>query len=677
MASAEEYAQWIVNNADKKGTPEFQTVAKAYEEAKAEETISAGGTESVLATEPSASLGAKLGQSAIKGAAGFVDLAAGFPENLKRGYQYFTTDGMPTPRTSTPVTTYLANKGVITPEREFTSPIGKVAGFTTELATSGGIRPSSLYKAGNLLRTDFPKALKEVGSDVGRTSLQGVAGGSTQQVLQSIGVDSPIANFLATGGAMTIAGAPTAIRQTAGDIANKGFQGISPEQIRQADDLLKRSYQQGSPLTAAEALAQVTGGNPLIATQRFVENAPKSAPTMADFLRQRPQSNVEFMEKTLSGVSQKPTLDTTARISSAAEKVISGAEQNVTKNIEPYYTKAGTQTIAKSDLTGVMTDPVINEAVKVVRSTGKYGVKNFAENDPRTLIAAKQYLDDQYSVLSNPVTGAEKNAVRINVASTNKLDNFLRDQLPDYDVGANKYQTAYRTQISPLKQSQVGELAETGAGEKAMKAQQNILMPSNPQVTKPEDIKRTVDLLRRKDPTVVQDWTPQSLQGFFNETSQKLQGGENQFGGAKFASNIAGNKQQRENLKTLIIESAGIQAWNGFEKMLETMEAQGKRQPMNSATSFNNMIAEEFKSGGAGKLVTSGVKPSIIANAYDEFRMGKNAQLLAKLLTDPDGINKLKEISNTKPNSAKAQVLTNSLVGGYISQKESPFEENK
>ena len=159
--------------------------------------------------------------------------------------------------------------------------------------------------------------------------------------------------------------------------------------------------------------------------------------------------------------------------------------------------------------------------------------------------------------------------------------------------------------------------------------------------------------------------------------SQKLQGGENQFGGAKFAANIAGNKQQRENLRALIIESSGIQAWNGFEKMLEIMEAQGKRQPMNSATSFNNMIAEEFKSGGAGKLVTSGVKPSIIANAYDEFRMGKNAELLARLLTDPDGINKLKEISNTRPNSAKAKVLTNSLLGGYTSVKESPFEENK
>lgn len=34
MAKAEEYAQWIVENADKKGTKEFNIVAQAYQEAK-------------------------------------------------------------------------------------------------------------------------------------------------------------------------------------------------------------------------------------------------------------------------------------------------------------------------------------------------------------------------------------------------------------------------------------------------------------------------------------------------------------------------------------------------------------------------------------------------------------------------------------------------------------------
>jgi len=37
MATADDYAAWIVKNADKKGTPEFDTVAAAYKEAKAQE----------------------------------------------------------------------------------------------------------------------------------------------------------------------------------------------------------------------------------------------------------------------------------------------------------------------------------------------------------------------------------------------------------------------------------------------------------------------------------------------------------------------------------------------------------------------------------------------------------------------------------------------------------------
>jgi hypothetical protein len=89
------------------------------------------------------------------------------------------------------------------------------------------------------------------------------------------------------------------------------------------------------------------------------------------------------------------------------------------------------------------------------------------------------------------------------------------------------------------------------------------------------------------------------------------------------------------------------------------------------------MTAEEFKRGGIAKLPFSVTKPSSYANAYDEFRMGKNAQLLAKLLTDPDGINKLKEISNNAPNSAKTRLLVNSLLGGYVAQKPEITEEKQ
>jgi hypothetical protein len=38
MSTADNYAKWIVENEDKRGTPDFETVVKAYEEAKAQET---------------------------------------------------------------------------------------------------------------------------------------------------------------------------------------------------------------------------------------------------------------------------------------------------------------------------------------------------------------------------------------------------------------------------------------------------------------------------------------------------------------------------------------------------------------------------------------------------------------------------------------------------------------
>jgi len=41
MATADDYANWIVKNSNKKGTPEFDTVARAYQEAKDSEALAA------------------------------------------------------------------------------------------------------------------------------------------------------------------------------------------------------------------------------------------------------------------------------------------------------------------------------------------------------------------------------------------------------------------------------------------------------------------------------------------------------------------------------------------------------------------------------------------------------------------------------------------------------------
>jgi hypothetical protein len=667
MANANQYAEWLVANEAKKGTPEFETVAAAYREADAEEKLQSGQYESVLGGNKDASVPRKLSQSMLKGVSGLGDLVLGGPENFKRLYQYATTEGMPVPRASTPSRTFLTEKGILTPEAEFKSPVGRVAGFTTELMAGGGINPFSMTKA--VATKPLLPASREIGSQIGRTAFQGIAGGSTSELMNSIGIDSPVAQFLATGGAMTAAGVPIGgVRSTPADIVNRNLKGVTPEQMQMADLLQKDSTRMGMPLTGPEAIAQVSGQRGLTSTQRFLEQAEPSQGTMNQFMAGRPAGVQQGFENVMQGVSPRaPTGATPFNLQRAGENVIRGAESSVTSNVAPYFTQAGKQAVPNTDIAGMMTNPRIADAVETVRSTGTYGVKNEPANSLKTLIAAKQYLDDQYSKQMNAVTGAEKNAARVTWSANRQLDDYLNAVSPDYAKGSQKFEVAQKTQMTPLRQGQVGQIAEGAVSR-------DVLMPPAPISLYPADIKRTADLLRRKDPAALPDWTRQNLEGIFNETTQKLSTGDNQFGGAKFAATIAGNKQQRDNLRTLVTETGGMQAWQGFEKFLDVAEAQGQRMTANSATSFNEMIKNELGTGIASKTLTM-FKPQNIVNWAENVQLGRNANMLAKMLTDPDSVAKLQELARTGPRSAKAQTLVNSIAGGYIAQKPEITEE--
>ena len=98
---------------------------------------------------------------------------------------------------------------------------------------------------------------------------------------------------------------------------------------------------------------------------------------------------------------------------------------------------------------------------------------------------------------------------------------------------------------------------------------------------------------------------------------------------------------------------------------------------MGSQTAQNTQFQRQLGEGGAlamGKLV---FKPSEVATKYEEWQMGKNANKLAEMLTSKDGVEKLKELARTKPTTAKAQTIVNSIIGGGVSQKDDIKEESK
>lgn len=671
MATASEYAQWIVANPDLKGTDKFNTVANAYKEAKAMETLSSGGeeyaNESVLYEKPQVPASRKLLQSVGKGTVGAIDLFAGAPENVKRLYQYATTKDMPAPNMAAPLQTKLIEQGVFTPEAEFNTPVGKVADFTAQLYSGGGLNPRTLTKS--LMTKPLPEAALDISKQFARPTVQGLVGGSTDAALESIGIESPVTKFLATTGATAAAGVPMGMRNTKADIVNRGLQGVTDEQLKMAQLLMNDAARMGAPITGAEAIAQITGKKGLVGTQRFVENAPESQNIMNQFMAGRPEGQRNAFKSSVEVIGAPPNYGTPAKLEQTAGNLVKGAESSVTSNVNPYFKEAGKNAVPKVEIEGMLQNPKIAEAIDHVRSVGTYGVKNEAQNSLKTLIAAKQYLDDQYATQMNAVTGAQKNAGRVTWSANRQLDDYLNRVSPDYAKGSQKFEVAQNTQIQPLKGGPVGIIAEGGNAAET-------LMPRNPVNLYPADIKRTAELLRRKDPSALPEWTRQQLEAEFNKSARNLQSGANETAGPKFAASVAGNKQQRENLKTLVTETGGMQAWQGFDRLLDVMEAQGQRLAPNSATAFNEMARQELGGGVLTKVATP-LTPSRLTKGLEQFQMGNNAQALAKMLVDPNAVEQLKELARTGPRSAKGQLIANSLLSGYIAQKPEITEEQK
>ena len=91
MATADDYAAWIVKNADKRGTPEFNTVSQAYQTAKAEEKPSGFDVTQMVVNAPGSLYQNTLGglleavQSPVQTAQNLSDLIAGGVYNVLPG----------------------------------------------------------------------------------------------------------------------------------------------------------------------------------------------------------------------------------------------------------------------------------------------------------------------------------------------------------------------------------------------------------------------------------------------------------------------------------------------------------------------------------------------------------------------------------------------------------------
>jgi hypothetical protein len=563
------------------------------------------------------------GYGAAKGAMGSTDLPDLIPADALSGYKKMAEA-----------------TGAIKPELEPQGGFQRVVDFGGQVMGGGGLNPRSI------LRSAGEGKILPLARDIVTPAIGGTAGGLAAEGTRNLDPDtwygraaSAILPAAAQMGASTVTARPN----TAGERAAQTTKSITPDQWAAAEALAKKAAALGSPVSAPEALQAVSGTNPGLSTlQRVTEQSTHGVNSLAPVYAKRPEANKALFGQVADGIhaNEVDPGALSGLMQNAATGAIDSARGAGNAAAAPFYAKSSNDPNAKIPAADwyalVGGNPAIEWALKQTKKDPLLGVGSAQPGSLQWLDTAKKFLDSHANSQSQagnnfPAAQASKAATAI----TGTVDPLV----PDYAKARSIIASNMRDVVDPMKQGQIGKLADTSD----FVAQSNALLPSKPFDVTPAVVDKTVKTLGAQDSTIVPHFTAQYLRGHFNEANQDLQNGPNQFGGAKFAAQVAGNDMQRQNL-TQLLSSSGTNP-RGLLDALDVWRAQGTRPAPGSMTAFND--GEHGLLSGQGGLASMVGKPLQLPGLLmDKLNYGMATKDLAKTIL-PDGmtVERFKELA--------------------------------
>lgn len=458
---------------------------------------------------------------------------------------------------------------------------------------------------------------------------------------------------------------------TAAGILGKNIGDVTPQQIDAAEQLFQRAAQAGQPISRAEALQSVTNGSTGIGD---LQHTVEGMGGMKPFYSQRPAQNEAAARQAFDGIA--PQSADPSQLGPAlgghAERIVTDVRQAINRATRPMYDAAGQHLVPRQIHDAMMADPLFAQTVDMIRRDPALNANVRAASDRSVRMydeVAKQLEQRSQNAGQplNPQANQTVSAVTGNLGGDVKNIAIASDRAavngPSSYEAALANQTRLRQQyLEPLLNGPIGKIA--GRDTTTQKAI-NTLFPANPLAGSADEIGNAVRALSSRSPNVARQIVRTHAEMTFNEATQRLAGGPNQSGGAKFAAILRGNPQQAANLEAAVRALPnGNQIWPGFNNFLEILEAQQWRQATGSRTAFKIPGVEDLKGGGllnnAGQIVASGgfKWPQKAMQAIQNWNVGRNLDDLARLLTDPAAANQFRAIATAPRGSSKALALT-------------------
>lgn len=464
-----------------------------------------------------------------------------------------------------------------------------------------------------------------------------------------------------------IGGALATRPSTAEAALSAGMRGVDEATITAAGQLMQQAQMRGIALTWPEAVAQASngGGRGMTNMQRVVEGSQGGGDVMGGFMAQRPRQIEAASRREFSGIAPQSQAPSTLgpAVGEAAESRINDVRGAINAATDPLYSAAEKVRLSPQDMARVRALPGYKEAADTVRNTPQLAryVQGLPEDSVGFLNEVKKQLDASGAASASPLNLQKNMQVSAGYGSdAGAVRQAAEAASPDYAKALAVQQAARRQFLEPLLQGPLGRIAD-----KSTETRQaiNVLFPTNPLPGSAGEVADAVGALAKKNPMAARQLVRAHVESVFNESTQALQSGANQFGGAGFVATLKGNPQQADNLSAAVRGVAGPEAAKGFDTFLDVVAATGQRQRIGSQTAFNQEMQDVLRRGGAigeaaNVVATAGVKlPARVKEAYEQWRLGKNTEQIARLITDPNALPLFRRLAQEAPGSSRAQAM--------------------
>lgn len=512
--------------------------------------------------------------------------------------------------------------------------------------------------------------------------LSGAAAGAAGHAGSEMSGGNPIASIIASlmGGA-----APSGVKAFGGlfpgsnapALAKATLEGIDPANLDVARANLVKGQQAlpGVGINLSQAMSTPSNIDDVVAA---MARSPEGKNVISQ-LRAQPERLQVDAPLALGGVpGTKQAPQTIAnRAQEAATASIEAARKARTAATSPIYNAAGElEKDVPANLVSTVQDLRTEKGTPASVIAAAKDLEAKLLNNPRVPGTEMRSPQDVHQAIKDFESGISFNRVQppdpSEQRALTRIASALRDELGSESPLTAKADALYRSiskaNVDPLKKSIIGDIAGRAGAQEDKSAPGNKLLAlfgAGTQDKGNSTILFAEREMRKQDPTLFPDAVSTHLAMKLDSAMAKAgDRGENFASAVK--NELSGTPAQRQGLQDMlagVARSKGVPeetVVKGFMRFIDASTMAARRPSNVSGSQEIEAVAGQSKLAG---LLTSMTPGRIGGKVAGRYSAGAK-EAIDKLLTTPEGLDKLRELAKIDPSSTRAQAIIGTVLGG-------------